>query len=184
MIQHCPDSLIGNRDWALLLLGFAGAFRRSELVALTVADLEETAQGLRVTIRKSKTDQQGAGQTLAILRGDVHCPVQALQAWLQAAEISEGYLFRPIGKGGRISPNSLSTKSVAQIVKAHAGRAGLKEADYAGHSLRAGFLTSAAENGANLFKLMEVSRHKSVETVRGYVRNADLFKGHAGAGLL
>lgn len=184
MIQHCPDSLIGKRDRALLLLGFAGAFRRSELVGLTMADLEETAQGLRVTIRRSKTDQQGAGQTLAILRGDVHCPVQALQAWLQAAGISEGYLFRPIGKGGRISPNPLSTKSVAQIIKAHAGRAGLKEADYAGHSLRAGFLTSAAENGANLFKLMEVSRHKSVETVRGYVRNADLFKGHAGAGLL
>lgn len=184
MIQHCADTLIGKRDRALLLLGFAGAFRRSELVALTVADLEETPHGLRVTIRKSKTDQQGAGQTLAILRGDVHCPVAALQDWLQAAGISESYLFRPIGKGGRVSQNPISTKSVAQIIKAHAGKAGLDPDHYAGHSLRAGFLTSAAENGANLFKLMEVSRHKSVETVRGYVRNADLFKGHAGAGLL
>lgn len=184
MIQYCPDSQIGLRDRAMLLLGFAGAFRRSELVALTVSDLEETPNGLRVTIRKSKTDQQGAGQTIAILRGDVHCPIQALQTWLQAAGISEGYLFRSIGKGGRVSQNPLSTKSVAQVIKTHASQAGLKAEDYAGHSLRSGFLTSAAENGANLFKLMEVSRHKSVETVRGYVRNADLFKGHAGAGLL
>lgn len=184
MIQHCPDSLIGKRDRALLLLGFAGAFRRSELVELTLDDLEETANGLRVTIRRSKTDQQGAGQTIAVVRGDVHCPVEAIKAWVQAAGISEGNVFRSVGKGGRVSPKPLSTKSVAGIVKAHASRAGLNPDDYAGHSLRAGFLTSAAENGANLFKLMEVSRHRSVETIRGYVRNADLFKGHAGAGLL
>lgn len=184
MLQHCPDTLIGKRDRALLLLGFAGAFRRSELVALTLADLEETPQGLRVTIQRSKTDQQAAGQTIAILRGDVHCPVDALRDWLQAAEIGEGYLFRSVGKGGRVSHQPLSTKSVATIVKAYAGQAGLKSQDYAGHSLRAGFLTSAAESGANLFKMMEVSRHRSVEMVRGYVRNADLFKGHAAHGLL
>lgn len=184
MIQHCPDSLIGQRDRALLLLGFAGAFRRSELVGLTLADLEETANGLRVTIRRSKTDQQGAGQTIAIVRGDVHCPVEAIKAWVQAAGINEGHVFRSVGKGGRVNPKPLSTKSVAGIVKSHASRAGLNPDDFSGHSLRAGFLTSAAEAGANLFKLMEVSRHKSVETVRGYVRNADLFKGHAGEGLL
>lgn len=184
MIQHTPDTLIGKRDRALLLLGFAGAFRRSELVELTLGDLEETPNGLRVTIRKSKTDQQGAGQTIAIVRGDVHCPVEAIKAWVQAAGIDEGHVFRSVGKGGRVSQQPLSTKSVAGVIKAYAGLAGLDAREYSGHSLRAGFLTSAAENGANIFKLMEVSRHRSVETVRGYVRNADLFKGHAGAGLL
>jgi site-specific recombinase XerD len=172
------------RDRALLLLGFAGAFRRSELVALDREDIEETAEGLRVTIRHGKTDQEGAGATIAIVRGLLACPVEALKAWLAAAAITEGSLFRPIGKGGRLQSGRLTDRSVANIVKAHAKRAGLDPAQFAGHSLRAGFLTSAAKRGASIFKMMDVSRHRSVDTLRGYVRDAEIFKDHAGAGLL
>jgi len=183
-MAHTGDGLIALRDRALLLLGFAGAFRRSELVALDVSHIEQTDAGLRVTIAHSKTDQEGKGDTVAILRGDVACPVNAVADWLAAAQITEGPVFRPVGKGGRVSTARLSDRSVANIVKAHAARVGLDPKAFAGHSLRAGFLTSAAARGAKLFKMMDVSRHRSVETVRGYVRDAELFKDHAGSGLL
>ena len=184
MVARCPDTLIGKRDRALLLLGFAGAFRRSELMALTVADLSEVDGGMRVIIRRSKTDQEGQGQEIAIPAGGKLRPVEAVQAWLAASGITEGPVFRPIAKGGRVARAALSDRSVANIVKAHAARAGLDPIEFSGHSLRSGFLTSAAEAGANVFKMMEVSRHKSVDTLRGYVRRADLFKNHAGASFL
>jgi site-specific recombinase XerD len=180
---HCrtPSAL---RNRALLLLGFAGAFRRSELVALDVNDVEETTEGVRVTIRRSKTDQEGAGATVAIVRGSVACPVEALKAWLGGAGITEGAIFRRVNKGGKVLPERLTAQSVALIVKAHARRAGLDPGVFAGHSLRSGFLTSAARRGASIFKMMEVSRHRSVDSLRDYVRDADLFRDHAGAGLL
>jgi len=184
MVRYCPATLQGKRDKALLLLGFAGAFRRSELVALEVSDVAFEAAGMKVTIRKSKTDQEGAGQTIAISRGEVFCPVLAVQDYLQAAGITVGAVFRPINKGGKPSSEALCAQSVADVVKAYATKAGFAPADFAGHSLRAGFLTSAAEAGANIFKMVEVSRHRTFETVRGYVRSAELFKDHAGAGLL
>ena len=184
MVAAIPDALAGLRDRALLLLGFAGAFRRSELVALTVADLTEAPGGMRVMIRRSKSDQEGAGQEIAIPAGGKLRAVDAVRAWLAAAGITEGPVFRSVNRGGRVLPGALTDRSVALIVKAYAERAGLDPAVYAGHSLRSGFLTSAAENGANMFKMMEVSRHKSVDTLRGYVRRADLFKDHAGAAFL
>ena len=122
--------------------------------------------------------------TKAITRGEVACPVEALAAWLEAAAITEGPLFRPINKSHRVSAERLSDRSVANIVKAFADRIGLDASAYSGHSLRSGFLTSAAANGASIFKMMDVSGHKSVDNVRGYVRDAELFKDHAGAGLL
>ena len=172
------------RDRALLLIGFAGAFRRSELVALNADDIEETPEGLRVTIRRSKTDQEGHGHVIAIPRGMIACPVAALKAWLEAAGITEGAVFLPIAKGGRIRPTRLTDRSVADIVKAHARRAGLDPKQFAGHSLRSGFLTSAAARGASIFKMADQSRHKSMDTLRGYVRDAEIFKDHAGKGLL
>jgi len=184
MVAEVPTGIAGLRDRALLLLGFAGAFRRSELVALDVADVTENETGLLVTIRGSKTDQERQGETIAIARGDVACPVQALRAWLDAAGIEVGPIFRPIDRGGTVRALRLRCRSVANIVKAAAERAGLDSASYSGHSLRSGFLTSAAGNGASIFKMMDVSRHKSVDTLRGYVRDAELFKDHAGAGLL
>ena len=180
MLALCPDTLAGKRDRALLVLGFAGAFRRSELVALQVEDLVETPDGLRVTIRRSKTDREGEGAEVAILRGCRLRPVEAVQSWLAAAEISTGPVFRPVLKGQRVQAEPLSAFSAAQIVKAYAERAGLDPVLFAGHSLRSGFLTSAAEAGDSVFKMMEVSRHKSVDTLRGYVRRADLFHEHAG----
>lgn len=177
----CPSSL---RDRALFLLGFAGAFRRSELVALDVADIEEVPEGLRVTIRRGKTDQEGHGSVVAIIRGEVACPVSALQEWLQAAGITEGPVFRAIRRGGHIRAERLTDRSVANIVKTHAERVGLDPTLFSGHSLRSGFLTSAAKRGASLFKMMATSRHRSVDTLAGYARDQELFKDHAGAGLL
>jgi site-specific recombinase XerD len=184
MVAIAPEGLAGLRDRALLLVGFAGAFRRSELVALDVADIAETATGLLMTIRGSKTDQERQGVTIAIARGDVTCPVKALRAWLDAAGIESGPLFRPIDKAGTVATSRLTCRSVANVVKAYAARAGFDASLFSGHSLRSGFLTSAAGNGASIFKMMDVSRHKSVDTLRGYVRDAELFKDHAGAGLL
>jgi site-specific recombinase XerD len=184
MAAACPDTITGRRDRALLLLGFGGAFRRSELVALDVEHLTEAAEGLRVYIAQSKTDQDAEGVTIAIARGSSACPVEALRDWLDMAGIESGPVFRPINKAGTISASRLTDRSVANIVKACAGRVGLDEKQFAGHSLRSGFLTSAAGNGASIFKMMDVSRHKSVDTLRGYVRDAELFKNHAGKGLL
>jgi integrase len=161
-----------------------GAFRRSELVALDVADLEETEDGLRVTIRRSKTDQEGQGVTIAIVRGGACCPVKAVRAWLDAAGIAEGPVFRPVRKGDKAGDQRLTSKSVCDIVKAYADQIGLDGTAFGAHSLRSGFLTSAARRGANVFKMRDVSRHKSMDVLQAYVRDADLFRDHAGAGLL
>ena len=183
MLAALPDTLTAKRDGALLALGFAGAFRRSELVALEVADLSFEAEGLRIHIRHSKTDQEGRGQEIAIPRGTKPRPVKALEGWLEAGSIQVGPVFRSIDRHGRVGA-TLSAQSVALIVKRHAETTGLDPRDFAGHSLRAGFLTSAADAGADVLRMMEVSRHKRVETVQGYVRRANSFKGHAGTGFL
>jgi integrase len=183
MLKLIPDTLQGKRDKALILLGFAGAFRRSELVALNVNDLSEGELGFRVIIRKSKTDQEGQGHEIAIYNGRLKT-VEAVKEWLEAAQINEGAVFRGFRKGDRLLKGRLTAESASNIVKKYAGKAGLSESEYAGHSLRSGFITSAAETGASLFKMMEVSRHKSVDTLKGYVRRAELFKDHAGAGFL
>jgi site-specific recombinase XerD len=183
MALAAGDDLKSLRNRALLLIGFAGAFRRSELVALNLEDLEESELGYKVTIRHSKTDQEGVGQTIAIVRGSVACPVAALKTWLAAAGITSGPIFLSVKKGGAVGKR-LPAQSVADIVKRYAERVGLDPAQFAGHSMRSGFLTSAAKRGASIFKMMDQSRHRSVETLRGYVRDAEIFKEHAGAGLL
>jgi site-specific recombinase XerD len=156
------------RDRAIVLLGFAGAFRRSELVALNVDDLEETPEGLLVTIRRSKTDQEGLGRKVAIPRGELACPVEAVKAWRVAAAITEGALFRRVWnkRHQRVTDRRLAARNVAAIVKAGASRLGLDAAAFGGHSLRAGFVTSAAKRGANLFKICDTTGHKSLEMLR------------------
>jgi site-specific recombinase XerD len=176
--------LKGLRDRALLLLGFGGAFRRSELVALNVEDVEFTDDGLRVTIRKSKTDQEGVGVTIAIVRGGACCPAKALREWLDTAKIESGPIFRPVRKGNRVGDSRLTGKTVCVLVKAYAALIGLDATTIGAHSLRSGFLTSAARRGASVFKMRDVSRHKSMDVLQSYVRDADLFRDHAGAGLL
>lgn len=184
MVATLPDNLIGTRNRALLLAGFMGAMRRSELVALDIADLELRAEGFAVTLRKSKTDQEGQGVQLAIAYGSdpATCPVRSLQAWIAAAGITEGALFRSINRHGQIGER-LSDKSVATIVKETAEAAGLDGgaayAGFSGHSLRAGFITTAADAGAPIGDIQRQSRHKSVDVLLGYVRAAELFKGNA-----
>jgi integrase len=174
------------RDKAIVLLGFGGAFRRSELVALNVEDLEFCDSGLRVRIRRSKTDQTGEGITIAVAAGSVASPAAAVRAWLEAAGITEGAVFRRVlnKRNQRLGTTRLAGRNVASIVKKGVRRLGLAEADFGAHSLRAGFLTSAAARGASIFKMKEVSRHASLDVLGGYVRDANLFRDHAGTGLL
>jgi hypothetical protein len=122
--------------------------------------------------------------TIAIARGVTTCPVKAVKAWLQAAGINEGPLFRPVAKGGRLGAERFTDRSVCKVVKAYAERIGLEATDFGAHSQGAGFLTSAARRGASVFKMRDVSRHKSMDVLQAYVRDADLFRDHAGAGLL
>ncbi|MBI3129501.1 MAG: site-specific integrase [Candidatus Tectomicrobia bacterium] len=186
LVRLCDTSTLrGLRDRALLLLGFAGAFRRSELAGLEAGDVEFREDGnLWVHLRRSKTDQEGQGRGVPIVRGRFFCPVGALRAWLAGAGIASGPVFRRLGKGGKVQAGALSGHSIGKAVKRYAERAGLRAEDFGGHSLRAGFVTAAAEAGKDVWAIMDVSRHRSVQTVRAYVRRADAFKGHAGEGLL
>jgi site-specific recombinase XerD len=185
-MSSAATSLRALRNRAILLLGFAGAFRRSELVALNVDDIEETLEGMLVTLRRSKTDQEGLGRRIAIPRGEIACPVAALRAWLDVAGITEGAIFRRIvnKRAQRLTDRRLAARNVAAVVKAGAAKLGFDPATFAGHSLRAGFVTSAVKRGANLIKITDVTGHKSLEMLKTYSRDAEAFVGHAGAGLL
>jgi integrase len=174
------DDPAALRDRALIALGMALAARRSELVALDVADLAWEDQGLRVTIRRSKTDQEGVGAVVAVPEGRRLTPLLHLRAWLAFSGLTEGPVFRPLWKGGRLRDARLSDHAVARIVQARAAAAGLDRTQYAGHSLRAGFVTAAARAGADIWKIQQVSRHKSLQVLSGYVRDARLFDDHAG----
>src|SRR5215472_676338 len=183
-VWRCGDRMIDIRDRALLAFGLASAMRRSELVALQVEDLADTPDGLRVLIRRSKGDQEGQGQEIAIPRGAKLRPVEALQAWLVAAGITSGPVFRAVARGDRVFEWSLSTDAVARIVKKFARRLDLDPAQFAGHSLRSGFVTSAVEANAPIMKIAEQTRHRSLDMLRVYSRRASLFIDHAGAALL
>lgn len=178
-----PDRVIDVRDRALLLLGFAGAFRRSELVALDIDDVLDGPDGLTVTIRRSKTDQAGAGRKVGIPYGSNPdtCPVRALRAWLAAAEITAGPVFRAVDRHGNVAGARLSGEAVALVVKRHAGRLGLPIGAYAGHSLRAGLATAAAQAGASERSIMNQTGHRSLPVVRRYIRDGSLFRDNAAA---
>ena len=180
------DSLLALRDRALLLCGWAGALRRSELASLCVEDISDASEGILVRIPYSKTDQSGEGQVVAIPFGEpATCPVWALRAWLATSKIESGPVFRRLKRGTTITyEGKLSDYAVSLILKRRALAAGLNPDSFAAHSLRSGFLSSAAAAGADMWKMMDQSRHKSVQTVRRYVRSAEIFKDHAGKGLL
>jgi len=184
MVSTCPaDSLAGARDRALLLLGFAGAFRRSELVGLDIEDLEETADGLRIQLRRSKTDQEGEGREVGVPFGQhpETCPIRAFRAWQAAGDIESGALFRPVNRHDQLHGTRLTDKGVARIVKRAAERAGLEPSRYAGHSLRAGLATAAAAGGASERAIMQQTGHRSVTMVRKYIRSGTLFQENAAA---
>ncbi len=182
MLSHVPDTIKGKRDKALLLLGFCGALRRSELVAVKIEDLEFTAQGIVLTIPKSKTDQAGNGRKIGIPKGRGRvCPVQAISDWILSLEKDNGHLFKSITKGGVISENQLSDRAVADIIKYYAAKAGLDSNKYSGHSLRSGLATSAAQHGISSWKIKEQTGHKSDAMLSRYIRTGDLFNNNAAA---
>ena len=183
MVAGLPEGLLGIRDRALLLVGFAGAFRRSELVGLDIADLDFNHDGLTVTLRRSKTDQEGEGRKVGLPYGSnpSTCPVRSLQAWIEASAIEAGPVFRSVNRHGRLQPDRLSDKAVALVVKRRAEAAGLDPSRYAGHSLRAGLATAAANAGVSERAIMAQTGHRSVQMVRRYIRDGSLFRENAAA---
>lgn len=169
----------GIRDQVLLLVGFAGAFRRSELVALDVEDLEFSDDGLLINLRRSKTDQEGVGRQIPIpfARGNI-CPVRSLRRWLEVSAITTGPIFRGVTRSGRILANRLSAQSVALILRKRVAQLGLSTDRISGHSLRSGFVTSAAKVGASIAKISVQTGHRSTAMVMRYMRDADLFADH------
>ena len=192
LIVACLDvsKLRGVRDKAMLLLGFAAALRRSELVSLDVGDVVYCEEGLKVILKRSKTDQEGVGREIGVPKG-LHvqtCPVRALRDWMEASRIIQGPLFRGINRHGQIARRWLCCKSVALIVKRAAGLLGgviekTDSFDYvgsvSGHSLRAGLATSAAMAGVAEHTIMRQTGHKKAETLRKYIRMGTLFTDNA-----
>lgn len=190
MLQACPDTLIGKRDAAIIAVGFAAALRRSEICNLVVSDVEflkveaDGKDRIWLTIRRSKTDQQGKGQRIAILDGRVIRPIERLRLWLESSGITRGPLFQTMKRGGYLRGKPMHHSDIPRIVKHYAARIGLNPKDIAGHSLRAGFVTSAAVHHARLDKIMEITRHTNPTTVMQYIRDADAFADHAGQSFL
>ena len=178
-----PDTLAGLRDRALLLVGYYFAGRRSELVSLDVEDLAEVADGIRVTLRRSKTDQEGEGEVTGIPRkpNPEVCPVACLRRWLEAAAIAEGPIWRRVTRWDTVGADRLSAQSVNLVVKRACRRAGIDPARYAGHSLRSGFSTAGGEARAPERAIMRQTGHRSERMVRKYIRPASVFVENAGA---
>ena len=180
---------VATRDAALLAIGFAGALRRSEICRLNVEDVSfvgsaDEDNGLILTIRRSKTDQAAKGQRIAIPEGKGLRAVARLRSWLEIARTTEGPLFQSLWRGGRLRGRRLHHSDIPRLVKHYVQAIGLDPAEYSGHSLRAGFVTSAAVHGARLDKIMEVTRHSSAEMVLRYIRQVEAFEDHAGAAFL
>lgn len=183
MVDALPSGLLGCRDKALLLIGFAGAFRRSELVGLTVENVEFSQNGARILLPFSKTDNFGEGRYVAIKRGGATCPVAALEAWLAVSGITSGPVFRQVNRHGKIRETALTAQVVPRIVKRAAVAVGLNPDNLSGHSLRAGFVTQCALVGVSESNIMRQTGHKSSDTVRGYVRIACLFQDNPSGSL-
>ncbi len=185
VLAATDDSPKGLRDRALLLVGFAGGFRRSELVGLDCGDVERVRQGLILTLRRSKTDQEGAGRKIGIPLGRSNwCPVAALEQWLEAAGIEDGPLFRRVDRHGHISTERLSPEAVCLVVRERVATIGLDPSAYSGHSLRAGFATSAAQAGVSTVKIRAQTGHASDAMLSRYVRDGEIFTGNAAGYLL
>ena len=176
-------TLIGARDRALLLIGFAGALRRSELVALDVADIVETADGLKLRIRRSKTDQNAMGRTIGVPYGSQRqtCPVRAWRDWLAASGITAGPPWRPVTRHGHLGDQRLSDRAVSEIVQRSAQCAGLDPLSSLGHSLRAGLITAAAAAGVATHVIQRQSGHRTLTVLHGYIREGTLFRDNAAA---
>ncbi|MCA1946986.1 MAG: site-specific integrase [Armatimonadetes bacterium] len=185
MLDELPDSLIGVRDRALILVAFASAMRRSELVGLDCTDVRFVERGMEIAVRRSKVDQEGAGHVIAIPFGNAErtCPVRALRSWIEAAGPTDGPLFRSVDRHGHVSAGRMDGGSVGRIVKRAVERTGRNPEDFGAHSTRAGFITSAAANGASEHSIAKTSNHRSVQVLRSYIRAACRFDDNAGSKL-
>lgn len=187
MVQLCPsNSLRDIRDRAILLLGFAGAFRRSELVAINFEDISFNTNGMDIKIHRSKTDQEGKGYFKVILPSTdkMYCPIVAVKKWIKVAKINCDSLFRGITKSNAVLKNCLSVNVIYNLIKRCAFKLDYPLEDFSPHSLRAGFVTSAYENKAMLSKIMEQAHMKSMQTAQRYIRHAQRYENHAGKDLL
>ena len=191
MLEQCGDSLIGLRNAAVISLGFSAALRRSEICALTMEDIQiippnhgDDTRRMFVHIRKSKTDQAGRGQRIAVPEGQKIKPIKRLEDWLQSSGITRGFVFQTMVRGGGLRGRPLHHADIPRLLKHYAGTIGLNPDEISGHSLRAGFVTSAAVHHARLDKIMEITRHSNPETVMRYIRDVELFSDHAGKDFL
>ena len=179
--QQKNEDIKKLRDRSIILIGFSGGFRRNEIVALDFEDLDFVSEGLKIDIKRSKTDQFGEGSKKALPYFDnsQYCPVVSLQKWIKISKINSGSLFRRFSKGSKLSENRLTDQTVALLIKTYLQLAGIDSKKYSGHSLRSGFATSAAESGAEERSIMNMTGHKSTEMVRRYIKEANLFKNNA-----
>jgi site-specific recombinase XerD len=179
-----PADIAGKRDRAIVLLGFAAGLRRSEIVDLNVNDITWRPKGIILHLGRSKTDQEGEGADIPVPNGSKLQPVTALSAWLEASQIADGPIFRQVDRHGRLGAQRLSDRSVARIVKRAIAAAGIDESAFSGHSLRAGFVTSALDRKVDYFTIMRTTRHVKVDTLKEYDRRENGFDGHAGEDFL
>ncbi len=175
------DKIKKLRDRSIILIGFSGGFRRNEIVSLDYEDLDFVQEGLKIRLKRSKTDQYGEGSVkgLPYFDNSQYCPVISLRKWIEISKINSGPLFRRFSKGSKLSDNRLSDQTVALLIKDYLKIAGIESRNYSGHSLRSGFATSAAESGAEERSIMAMTGHKSTEMVRRYIKEANLFKNNA-----
>ena len=175
------DEIKKARDKALLLVGFAGGFRRTELISIDYEDLEFVTEGVKIIIKRSKTDQFGEGMTKGIpyFSNQKYCPVNNLKKWLELSNIKSGPIFRRFAKGSVLTNYRLTDQSVVLIIKIYLNLAGIENKNYSGHSLRSGFATVAAESGADERSIMTMTGHKTTQMVRRYIREANIFKNNA-----
>ena len=169
------------RDRSIILIGFSGGFRRNEIVSLDYDDLDFVQEGLKIRLKRSKTDQFGEGSLkgLPYFDNSQYCPVVSIRKWIKISKIQSGPLFRRFIKGSKLSENRLSDQTVALLIKNYLKIAGIESRNYSGHSLRSGFATSAAESGAEERSIMAMTGHKTTQMVRRYIREANIFKNNA-----
>ncbi|MDC3187399.1 tyrosine-type recombinase/integrase [Candidatus Pelagibacter sp.] len=179
--ENIKNEIKRLRDRSIILIGFSGGFRRNEIVSLDYNDLDFMQDGLKITLRRSKTDQFGEGliKGLPYFDNTQYCPVISISKWLEISKINSGPLFRRFKKGLGLSDNRLTDQTVALLIKEYLNLAGIDNKNYSGHSLRSGFATSAAESGAEERNIMAMTGHKSTEMVRRYIKEANLFKNNA-----
>ena len=169
------------RDKTIILIGFGGGFRRTELISIDHEDLEIVQEGLKISIKKSKTDQFGEGMIkgLPYLSNKLYCPVTNLKKWLEISKIKSGPIFRRFSKGSILTEKRLSDQSVVLLIKKYLKLAGIDNNNFSGHSLRSGFATVAADSGADERSIMAMTGHKTTQMVRRYIREANIFKNNA-----